>query len=246
MKSFVLFSVFAVAAGAQAPAFDAASIKPNHSLGGPSSIRFSNGRVTMQYVSLMKLMLNAYGIPDDREYMLDGPGWLTSEHFDIAATFPGDTSVPQARMMMQAMLAERFKLVVHREVRQLPTYSLVIARNGPKIHAVEVGTGSTSTSPGHLEAHKISMQKLADILARPVGVRVTDSTGLAGVFDFTLQWSPEESTQMPLRDGAEPAGTAATSIFHALEDQLGLRLVAAKGPVEVLVVDHIEKTPTEN
>lgn len=246
MKTLLLLSIVALAASAQTPAFEVASIKPNRSLGGMSSIHLSKGRVSMENVSLKKVMLNAYGIPDDREYTIDGPSWLTTERFDIDATFPGDTPLPQVRQMMQTLLAERFKLVLHRETRQLPMYSLVIAKNGLKIHPAEDGQGRTSSGPGRLEATKITMQKLADLLAHSVGLPVIDSTGLKGVFDFTLQWSPAEAPKIAAADGNEAAGVAGPSIFTALQEQLGLKLMSEKGPVEILVVDHIEKAPTEN
>ena len=236
MKHLLLFSMVALAAGAQTPAFEVASIKPNRSAGGISSIRLSTGRVSMENVSLKKVILNAYGIPDDREYTINGPDWLTSEHFDIDATFPADTPLLHVRQMAQRLLAERFMLTLHRETRQLPVYSLTVAKNGPKIHAVEDGQGQTSNGPGRLEAKKITMQKLADLLARPAGLPIVDSTGLKGVFDFTLEWSPDQAAE----------ATAWPSIFTALQEQLGLKLESGKGPVEILVVDHIRKAPTEN
>jgi len=119
----------------------------------------------------------------------------------------------------------------------------VVAKNGPKIRPVEDGQGRTSSGPGRLEANKIAMQKLADLLARLVGLPVIDSTGAKGVFDFTLQWSPDEAPKM---DGSETAGVAGPSIFTALEEQLGLKLTREKGPVEILIVDRIEKAPTGN
>jgi uncharacterized protein (TIGR03435 family) len=246
MKTLLVLSLVALAAGAQTPAFEVASIKPNRSPEGMSSIHLSKGRVSMENVSLKKVMLNAYGIPDDREYTIDGSGWLTTERFDIDATFPGDAPVPQVRQMMQTLLAERFKLVLHRETRQLPMYSLVTAKTGLKIHPAEDGQGRTSSGPGRLEATKITMQRLADVLAHSVGLPVVDSTGLKGAFDFTLQWSPDEAPRIAAADGSEAAGTAGPSIFTALQEQLGLKLVREKGPVEILVVDHMEKAPSEN
>lgn len=200
----------------------------------------------MENVSLRKVMLNAYWIPDDREYAVDGPDWLTAQHFDIDATFPAETREPQIREMMQALLADRFKLTLHKETRQLPMYALVVAKNGPKIHPVESGESRTSGRPGHFEATKITMPKLADLIARQAGLPVTDATGLAGVFDFTLEWSPSADLRVTSADGAAAADTQGPSIFTALEEQLGLRLESRKGPVEILVVDRIVKTPTAN
>jgi uncharacterized protein (TIGR03435 family) len=243
IKALLLFAAFAAAA--QTPAFDAASIRPNTSQGGISAIRITAGRASMENCSLKKIMLNAYGIPDDREYMIDGPEWLTSEHFDIEAKFPADKPVTQIRQMLQTMLADRFRLTLHKETRQLPMYSLVVAKGGPKIHAGEGGDSRTSGRPGHFEATKITMPKLADLIAKQAGRPVTDATGLQGVFDFTLEWSPQADLRVGTADAA-PADNQGPSIFTALQEQLGLRLESGKGPVEVLVVDRMEKMPTEN
>jgi uncharacterized protein (TIGR03435 family) len=231
MKALLPFSFITLALSAQTPAFEVASIKPNRSGGGVSSIRGSTGRITMENVSLMKVTLRAYGIPDDREYALAGPDWLTSERFDIQASFPADTPPEKVRPMVQALLAERFRLALHRETRQLPIYVLVVGKNGPKIHAVEDGQERTRGTSGHFEATKITMQRFADLAANFLGREVVNETGLRGVFDFTLEWSPDE-----MKPGLESSGA---SLFTALQEQLGLKLEARKGPVEVLVVDHI-------
>jgi uncharacterized protein (TIGR03435 family) len=246
MKTLLLASIAALSASAQTPTFEVASIKPNRSLGGMSSIRFSKGRVSMENVSLKKVMLNAYGIPDDREYALDGPGWLATERFDIDATFPPDSPIAQVRQMIQTMLAARFKMALHKETRQLPVYSLMIAKGGLKIHPVEDGQGKTSNGPGRMEATKISMQKLSNLLSRLLSLPVTDATGVTGVFDFTLQWSPDEPPKSAPTDTSEAAASAGPSIFSALQEQLGLKLTSEKAPVEVLVIDSIQKTPTAN
>jgi uncharacterized protein (TIGR03435 family) len=203
MKALILLPVFLASIGyAQTAAFDAASIKPNASAGGPSSLRVTAGRATMQNVSLKKVMLNAYGISDDREYTIDGRDFLTAEHFDIDATFPADTPMAKVREMMQTMLAERFKLALHKETRQLPMYSLVVAKGGPKIHAGSAGEGRTSGRPGHFEATGITMQKLADLIAKQAGRPVSDATGLQGVFDFALEWDPQADLRVGTADGA--------------------------------------------
>jgi len=116
-------------------------------------------------------------------------------------------------------------------------YSLVVAKNGPKIHAAEDGPGRTSSGPGRLDATKTTTAKLADLLARVVDRRVVDATGLSGVFDFTLEWAS---------DGAAADANGGASVFTALQEQLGLKLVSGTAPAEVLVVDRIERSPTEN
>jgi uncharacterized protein (TIGR03435 family) len=237
MKAFILFSSLAVAV-AQTLSFEVATIKPNNAAGGISSIRITTGRVIMENVSLKKVTLWAYGIPDDREYALAGPGWLTTEHFNVQASFPADALPAQVRQMTQALLADRFKLALHPETRQLPIYALVVAKNGAKIHPVEDGQPRTGGRIGHFEATKTSMQHFADLLARLLSQQVVNETGLQGVYDFTLEWAPDD-----MKVGAETSGA---SLFTALQEQLGLKLEARKGPVEVLVVDHVEKAPTAN
>jgi uncharacterized protein (TIGR03435 family) len=234
-----LLSVFALALAmrGQSSSFEVASIKPYRELGGPSSIRASVGRIRMDNVSLRKLTLWAYGIPDDREYALVGPEWMGSERFIIEATFPASSSPDQVRHMTQTLLAERFKLATHRETRELPMYTLVADRNGAKIQPTEAGAGSTNGGLGKLEATKIPMQKLADLLARITGHQVVEATGLKGVYNFKLEWTPDEAAS-----AADPG----LSLLSALREQLGLRLEGRKGPVDVLVVDHIERAPTEN
>jgi uncharacterized protein (TIGR03435 family) len=244
MKLLCTLLLPAVGIFAQTPAFEVASIKPNRSGGGGSSIRQAKGQLTMENVPLRKMTLWAYGIPDDREYALIGPGWLGTERFDIAAKYPGETPVAQIRQMTQTLLADRFKLALHRETRQLPIFALVVAKGGPKIQATAPGAANTNGGPGHLQATRITMQKLCDLMARMVGQPVTNDTGLAGVFSFTLDWTPDETQKLGApEDGTAPSGA---SLFAALQEQLGLRLEGRKGPVDVLVVDRMEKSPTEN
>ena len=245
MEKLLLSFVVTLTLSAQTLSFEVASVKPNRSGGGGSSIRGSVGRIAMENVPLKKAALWGYGIPDDREYALAGPDWLTTERFDIQATFPADASPQQVRQMTQTLLADRFKLALHNESRQMPIYVLVAGKGGPKIHAVADGQSRTSGRPGRLEATKITMQKLADLLARMVGQQVVDETGMKGVFDFTLEWSPDE-TQKATAPDEVAAPASGPSIFAALREQLGLNLEGRKGPVEILVVDHVEKAPTEN
>ncbi len=227
-----------------AQTFEAASIKPNRSGSGSSSTHGSPGMIRMENVSLQKMILMAYGIPDDREYALEGPPWLSSERFDIVARHAGDTPQEQVRKMLQNLFAERFHLALHPETRQLATYTLVVAKDGPKIRAVEAGSGSrTSGRPGKLELTTTSMDKLANLLSRIMGRPVVNATGLSGVFTFTLEWTPDETQRFGVPNEEAAIGR---SLFGALQDQLGLKLEGKKGPVEILVVDRIDRQPTEN
>jgi uncharacterized protein (TIGR03435 family) len=241
-----LFCVAALAAAlsAQTPSFEAASIKPTRSPDGPSSTRFTAGQMNMENVAIRKMTLMAYGIPDDRVYALIGPSWLGEERFDIVARYPGGTPQDQVRLMLQHLLAERFKLALHRETRQLPEYALVLAKSGPRMQPADPGQTATNGRPGHLEATKISMQKLADLFAKMTAMPVANETGLSGVYSFTLEWAPEETAR--LEPDAPPSPTGKPSLYAALQDQLGLKLEGRKAPVEVLVVDHIDRAPSEN
>jgi uncharacterized protein (TIGR03435 family) len=246
MQKMLLLLIGALIVEAQTPTFEVASIKPNRSGGGVSAIRGSKGRLIMENVHLRKVTLWAYDIPDDREYALAGPHWLSTERFDFQATFPVETSPEQVRQMTQKLLAERFQLTLHRESRERSIYALVVGKNGPKIHQVEDGPARASSGPGRFAAIKITMPKFADMLARFTGQTVVDATGLKGAFDFTLEWSPDDTRKMPQPDDSAAEGASGPSLFSALQEQLGLKLESRKGEVEILVVDHMEKTPTAN
>ena len=258
MKSVCLLLALALAAAyAQSPAFEVAWVKPSDP-DGTMSIRRSGYRIVFTNTSLEFLITWAYHIPGDR---LHGkPSWLDSVRYDVTANAtqdnlpapprqPGQPS--QFQKMMQALLAERFKLVLHRETRQLPIYALVVAKGGPKIRLTE-GPAVMGQTPfsmparGRLIGTQVSAEMLATVLSDQLSHSVQDQTGLKGVFDFKLEWEPDASPESPDDSPAAADVRTGTSVFAAIQDQLGLRLEARKGPVEVLVVDHIERTPTEN
>ena len=242
MKLFCVPLLAACALGAQT--FEAASIKPNRSGSTSSSSHGTKGLIRMENVSLKKGILMAYGIPDDRDYALSGPSWLETERFDIVARFPGETKQEDVRKMLQNLYAERFHLALHPETRQLQTYVLVVAKDGPKIKPVEGGSSQTNGRAGKLEATRTTMDKLANLLTRIMGQPVVNATGLAGAFTFTLEWTPDETQRGGPSDAPPPV--AGLSILSALPEQLGLKLEGKKAPTEVLVIDHIDRAPTEN
>lgn len=179
----------------------------------------------------------AYGISPDRDYALTGPAWIGSERYDIVAKVPAEVPRPQVLRMLQTLLEERFQLRFHRENKDLRVYLLTLARNGAKLKPVPGPEDSFTFGPGHISGKAESMDELADKLSRPIlglGAPVINSTGLPGVFDFTVDWAP---------DNVQSDGP---SIFSALQDQLGLKLIASKSRVEVLVIDRVERIPTEN
>jgi uncharacterized protein (TIGR03435 family) len=238
------FGILMLAAGwAQAPApaeFEVASVKltqHGRTVDGSSHSTVGNtdqGSFSASNASLQMLLGWAYDVKD---YQISGPDWLKSDdaRYDISAKAPAGASSRQMPEMLKALLAERFKVALHRETRTLPIYALVTAKGGPKLHEAPAdGHSSTNSRGGHITAQHVSMVDLGDSLSRQLGRAVIDQTGLKGAFDFTLEYA------------ADDADTSRPSIFTALQEQLGLRLEATKGPVEVLVIDRAERVPTEN
>ncbi len=328
MSRAVLGTVVAVwvcslAYGQSAPAkleFEVASIKPAVMPGGRGMIRLGPqggpgsgdpGRVSYTLSTIRDLMVIAYGV--QRYQISGGPNWLDSERFDITAKVPEGATKEQVRVMLQNLLAERFKLTLHRETKELPMYALVVAGKGAKVKESTVADPPASEAaaappplppgfgkrgmklgadgcpemppmpagrPGNfmimtpagacIIAKGQTMEGLASQLSNQFDRPVIDQTGLKGKYDVKLRFdlgSLPERGGAPMGGGIQfkdggpgpgpgPAGDAADrmapdaerphSIFNALQEQLGLKLEAKKGPVELLVIDHVEKTPTEN
>lgn len=250
------------------PTFEVASVKPAPPPTGMGlMIRMGGdkGRINYSNVSIRDVMTQAYAVKD---YQIVGPDWLKSARYDIVATMPEDTPRDQVRLMMQALLADRFHLVIHRETKELPTYALTVGKNGPKLKEAEIAAGPDGKNgrmmmrPGHLEGKGFAMPQFAELLARQLGRPVLDMTELTGNYDFTLEFTPDENQRMAMMGGMPPpmhppegagggraemrAPEGGPSIFAAVQEQLGLKLESRKGPVETLVVDQAEKVPTEN
>ena len=148
--------------------------------------------------------------------------------------------------MLQALLAERFQMRVLRETKELPVYALVVGKSGPQLHEAEGAGNGMRIGRGRVTTQAISMEPFAKNLGKLLGRTVVDRTGLEGKFAFTLEWTPDPGQPMGLL-GPSPASAddSGPSIFTALQEQLGLKLEPQKGPVEILVIDHVEK-PSEN
>ncbi|MDP9050428.1 MAG: TIGR03435 family protein [Acidobacteriota bacterium] len=237
-------------AAAPAPAYDVMTIKPNNSASGGTDIDSDDGRFTATNVSLKLLLEEAYDIKQDLITGLSGP--IESAHFDISAKIsePDQDALKkltpqQQRKLLLPLLIERFQLKTHVETKVLPVYELVLLPGGPKFKPstdqTEGNNGDTSVHGtrihADLTAKAVPMSAFARSIAGFVHRTVLDKTGLKGNFDLTLQWSNDENPD----SGAEQA----PSIFTALQEQLGLKLQPAKGPVETLVVDHAAM-PTDN
>lgn len=233
---------------AAAPAFEVASIKPAPPQpAGSVSTRISIDRARAVYSNLTvkDLIGEAYRV---QEYQITGPALLGSRRFDIAAKIPDGVSKPQVPEMLQALLADRFRLAFHRETKILPVYALTVGKNGAKLKPAENASGISSNSNRtgmHVDA-KVSLLSFAEFLSVRLGRPVLDRTGLSGAFDIKADWAVDPLAQ-PLSPEKETAADSAAgpSVFTALEQQLGLKLEATRGPVEILVIDHVEQ-PSEN
>ena len=220
------------------PSFEAVSIKPNNLGGGEVHEHDSPGRLNAR-MTTSHLIQQAFALKDFQ--LLGGPAWLRNNNYDFVATTgaPIKLSGKVLEPYLQSLLAARFQLKYHRETKELPVYSLVTAKSGPKLKTHTGGGGENMDENGgkdreSMTATKLSMAGLADFLARQLNLPVIDNTGIDGEFDLKLDWSPDQIS-----------ASSGPSIFTAVQEQLGLRLESTKGPVEILVVDSIEK-PSEN
>jgi uncharacterized protein (TIGR03435 family) len=236
----ILFMGFAlVPLGAQngttaGPQFEVASIRPG-ALGarGPTIYNPTRGRFAIDSITTKALIAYAY---DVREFQVSGgPGWVGSEEYNIVAKPQGEVSNEKILAMTRSLLAERFNLTLHHESKEMPVLALTVAKGGARLHPSEATGGpEVRGGRGRLVARNVTMGMLAAQLAGRVLDRpVFDRTEIAGQFDVDLKWTPDESP--------DPG----SSIFSALQEQLGLRLETQKGAVDVLVIDHVEK-PSAN
>ncbi|MGA7158679.1 MAG: TIGR03435 family protein [Acidobacteriaceae bacterium] len=236
-----------------APVYDIVVIKPSDRLAHGMSMDMDETTLRAVNVSLKVLLVNAYAI---REGLISGlPGWANSSRFDITAkvTDPDMKSLSklsreQRQAMLIALLADRFHLKTHTEIKTLPVYDLEIAKGGPKLkttilpppdapNADPLGYGTLDVHNTEMTATGVTLSDLAMNLSFPLDRTVLNKTGLDGRYDFQLRWTP---------DGVATGATdAPPDLFTAIQEQLGLKLQAAKGPVTTLVVDHVDQ-PTAN
>ena len=248
-------------ASAKVPEFDVISIRPNKNLS-----QIKNGIETTTTISrdtpdgfsasnyyLKSLIFDAYGLKQFYQ-IVGGPGWIDSEGFDIEAkVVPAGGSTPQPltrelrKQMQRSLLADRFKLAVHNETRELPVYELVVAKNGPKFRLANPGekfNDSTNFSGmlTVLTLQNLQISALTLELSSRLSCPVLDKTGLTGKYDIKLEWARDTG---PSVGNATADNASGPSIFTAVQEQLGLKLQPAKAPVDVIVIDHIER-PSEN
>jgi uncharacterized protein (TIGR03435 family) len=229
------------------PEFEVATLKTSPPPQGDTIViglgTFRNGKLTFTNASLSDLLKFAYNISSDSQ--LSGPDWIKSKdvRFDVVALAPGDTTREQLALMLQTLLADRLKLVLHREQKELRFLALVEGKNGSKLHIAksQPAPDTTFNIAGRIVRNQISMPQLTLLLSRFERQTVMDMTGLKGFYEVQLEWTPDDTR------GREPTDSPlGPSIYTAVQEQLGLKLEARRGPVEVLVVDSAEKVPTDN
>ncbi len=234
MKLLVLMCLAALL---PAQEFEVASIRPAMDDGHHDNDTYK-GRWVTHNLTLKRLISMAFDVDEDA--VAGGPAWVGSDTYDINAKIPAEYlkwTRDELRHMQQSLLADRFRLTLHREPRQIPGYALVQVKTGSKMAAAKPSDdGDFSSGNKTLKATNVTMESFARSLSRirDVSKIVVDRTGLTGSFDFTMEWSPAqaESDDHP-------------GIFTALQEQLGLRLESTKVPVEAVIIDRAEK-PSEN
>lgn len=237
------FAVLAAAPGAFAqppaslPRFDVASIRLNPSGETGSSNDIMATTVTFRNYTLRGIIRLAFAVDD---LSLDAPAWVGDLRFDIAAKVPSaSATLSERRQMMQALLYDRLALAVHRTSVMRAGFALVTAKGGVKMAAVEdTGGHINDAADGSIRMMRTTISNFAETLGYKLKQPVVDETKLSGVFNVTLTYAPDRGAGAPIGDGP--------SLFSALEEQLGLKLEPRRLPVAVLVIDHCERTPSEN
>jgi uncharacterized protein (TIGR03435 family) len=254
--------------------YDVVSIKrnsfpPGTNLAGRIGTSDTPDGLTARFVPIKQIIQRAFGA---ESYQISGgPDWLNSERYDVDAKFDSSTAdelqklspadrILTRQLMLQKILAERFNLTVHKESKELQTYSLIVAKNGPKLHEVKLDDAEASkpkpgpapgssqmtagAAGGQIRGFASPLSNLAVMLTNFLHRPVIDRTGLTGIYDFTLRWTPDENqAQVSSNASGLPSSdpTGGPSIFTAIQEQLGLKLESAKGPVEIIMIDKIER-----
>ena len=247
--------VFALALSAFAqqpqPAFEVASVKPTP----PNDLHntfygFDPGGIEITGGTLKGMVQMAYNVPDFEVF--GGPGWAETDRFNIIAKYPSADSDPQKRMndgriRLQTLLADRFRLQIHRETKEIPQYVLSIGKYGTKLKPVAEPAAKGPTGVrggcGQLTGMHTNMANFAYVLTRQMRRPVVDHTGLDSRYDFQIDFTPEGGCGGPAGEPAQPAADVSDrpSIFTAIQETLGLKLEPHKGPFEVLVIDNAAK-----
>jgi len=289
IRCVLLAAVSSCAVFSQAPAvrpeFEVASVKPSVESANPIAnvsrgLHIDGAMVSINGMPLKWYIHYAYTV---KESQVSGPDWLSSERVDVVAKLPAGATRDQIPAMMQALLADRFKLTLHRESKEFPVYALIVGKNGLKMKespldadpdegpgkanvdvnvtggdrgaTLTLGKGaSIAFEAQRLVAKKVTIAYLADSLARFVDRPVVDLTDLKGTYDFTLDYNLDDVRALilssappgtPLPPRQADVGDTGVSLMDSLQ-AVGLKLDPRKTPLDMLVIDHLEKTPTAN
>ena len=274
----------AVAEAQPPPQFEVASIRPSaeQQLGQASiGIHISGSQVRVAGLTLRDYVAMAYRLPANQ---VTGPDWMTQVRFDVAAKVPDGATMNQVPEMFQALLAERFELKTHRDSKVFPVFALVAAKGGARVKehvatddpqgaagtinvaaagssngvAVDLGGGSSfSLGANRLEITKATMEQVVTTLTRVMDRPVVDETGLKGIYDLTLDLTPEDYTATLIRSAVNAGVSLPPQALRVLDmapgdpfsaplQKYGLTLDSRKSPLDVIVVDSARKTPIEN
>jgi uncharacterized protein (TIGR03435 family) len=283
---FTSVTVFCQAPAAH-PEFDVASVRPAAPINASGQekvnlgVHMDGSHVRIASFSLRDLVVRAYGV---KAAQVTGPDWIASERYDVNATLPAGSTADDIPVMLQALLADRFKLKVHRDKKEFPVYALILGKTPLKLVedaldpdtgeskgavntmasgsaagvSVNLGRGSYYTfADNQFEAKKMSVDRLCLQLERYVDRPIINMTDLKGTYDVTLKLTPEDYQAMLIRIAVNSGvvlppqvlqymeGNSIGSLFEAIQ-QAGLKLDARKAPLDLIVVDQAQKTPTEN
>jgi uncharacterized protein (TIGR03435 family) len=262
---FAIFALSSVAAFGQT--FEVASVRPVSSdvrreapalgrggaiplktllsaISGPESVNVAPGSLMMRSASLASVIQWAYAVED---FQLSGPGWLRSIRFDIIAKAAGPASAPEMRIMLQALLADRFHLEFHRQSRELGTYVLSVAKTGHKLKlATEKAPGTLQQTGTAIAVKNVGVADMLTLLSQVLRAPVVDQTGLTGEYDFKLDIMTYAADMMTNQKPGDAPPDPVALVTTLLREQFGLKLDGRKVPVDVLVIDKVDKIPTEN
>lgn len=251
-------------AAAPLPSFEVATIKKSRAGDPPWGPNFRPGKFIERAQTINLVISLAYNVYPLK--IFGAPSWVSSERYDIQAkesdataeelrNLPRAKAMEEQALLLQSLLADRFGLKVSHQTRELPVYALVVAKSGPKLHQVmpDDKRPHVQLGAGQLTFRACPMASVVTVMSNVMHRTVLDQTGLKGNYDFTVQWNRNQTMSGMPREpgGGSPASDAASldssgpSFFTALREQLGLKLESKKAPVDVIVIDHIER-PTEN
>jgi uncharacterized protein (TIGR03435 family) len=222
---------------------EVASVRASRNPTGDSNLDSVKGRLTATNITVKELIRLAYGV---RDYQVErAPKWIDSEGFDIAAKSVSGkaNNLDDEKSLVRELLRDRFQLTTHVETRQMAVYFLVLAKDGPKLPPHNDAAAKARGGCGRLVGRRVTTDTIAAMLSRQLDHEVVNRTGVSGDYDVQLDFTPDSGPCRAAGDGGSAAtdSPALPSIHTALQEQLGLKLESAKGPVQLLVIDRVEK-----